>query len=270
MKRIILFLFLIVLIPITVKADMGPKPTVKLNITGIEEPHYYVTLLSSVDHYGPWSVSNRSFHDGDEAIYNIFSEYQDEFYFLNYYQKCFGKDTFSWTYFPPETFKVLIYLPESDVFIESNTMERYAFNSSYNVQVKDNELIIKRNFAYGLELIKLFVRLLLTLGIELFIAWLFKIRKEAFTFILKVNVVSQILLNIFLNVILLNEGFFVFVFYYVLLELLVIIFEMGLYLTWHSKYKVLTPKKWVFVLFAIIANVTSFIIGTQISIFFEL
>ena len=42
---LVVFLFLF-LLPVQVRADMGPKPSVVIDFIGIEDEEYYVTLLS--------------------------------------------------------------------------------------------------------------------------------------------------------------------------------------------------------------------------------
>lgn len=50
MKRqvfaLLMCLVLVMAMPITARADMGPKPSVRIEFTGIESETYYGTLLS--------------------------------------------------------------------------------------------------------------------------------------------------------------------------------------------------------------------------------
>ena len=77
--------------PITARADMGPKPSVRIEFTGIEGETYYGTLLSKHKSTGPASAWNGSpeyahYKPGDEGyeIWHKFVEYQDTdgYYFL--------------------------------------------------------------------------------------------------------------------------------------------------------------------------------------------
>ena len=78
---------------LTVSADTGPKPSVKISFTNVTNSDFYVTLLSKYDSTGPWSSKDR--YDNSDAgffpkeIYEKLSGYQDSdgFYFLQYGEK---------------------------------------------------------------------------------------------------------------------------------------------------------------------------------------
>lgn len=95
MKRklfaLLLCFILVMAMPISASADMGPKPSVRIEFTGIEGETYYGTLLSKHKSTGPASAWNGSpeyahYKPGDEGyeIWHKFVEYQDSdgYYFL--------------------------------------------------------------------------------------------------------------------------------------------------------------------------------------------
>ena len=53
LRRLAVFLLLVCILPGTASADIGPKPSVQIAFTGIEEQPYYGTLLSARRSTGP-------------------------------------------------------------------------------------------------------------------------------------------------------------------------------------------------------------------------
>lgn len=144
MKKKILFILLcftiaLIIMPTTAYADIGPKPSVVIDFEGLEDQSYYVTLLSEVSSTGPHSVlgespNNQRYHKGDEeyTIWQKFLSYEDkdEFYFLQYFENCTDTSEFTWGYYPPPKFKILLYFPEQDSFaVSEDIYEQYAFDS---------------------------------------------------------------------------------------------------------------------------------------------
>lgn len=280
-----LFLSLFFLMPTPVKGDIGPKPSVVIDFVGLEGESYYVTLLSEIPSTGPHSVLSEEvysprYHEEDEdyEIWQKFVAYEDEdgYYFLQYFQNCKNTGQFIWGYYPPPKFKILLYFPEKDSFVVSEEVyERYAFDSYYQVNGKDLELlptkitegiIAEKNYDYTWELISLLARIIATIGIEVLIALLFGFRgKNLLLFIAGVNILTQSILNGLLNFINYNHGSMAFVFNYILLELLVIVLEAGIYRRYLGKYSEKELQKWVVGLYALVANIASFGIGLYIA-----
>ena len=53
MISLLICMILIISLPVTAKADIGPKPSVRITFTGIEGETYYGTLLSERRSTGP-------------------------------------------------------------------------------------------------------------------------------------------------------------------------------------------------------------------------
>jgi len=283
--KLLLVVFLIA-IPVTAYADIGPKPSVNIEFKGIES-EYYVTLLSETDSTGPYSAvgahsgfDNEDYSPGDEGyeIWAKFKDYKDYdgYYFLQYFQECSETDTFRWGYYPPSKFKVLIYYPESDIFAVSEIYERYAFDSYFKINARDLNvedasqntiLIARKNYNYGMELLSMAVRIVLTVMIEAIIAFLFALRsKKQLKTVLCVNVVTQTILNVLLNISNYKGGQWMFVFNYVWMELLVLLMEFVLfYLILRNKNGERYSKKFVFA-YSAAANVISFAAGLAIAV----
>ena len=121
---------LIGLMPMEVRADMGPKPSVVIDIEGLTDEVYYGTLLSERPSNGPIDVMSEAELEvkQDEEEYEIwkaFVKYKDVdgYYFLPEIYFCEGSDRFNWGYYPPSPFKVLLYFPEYDTFVASGIYE---------------------------------------------------------------------------------------------------------------------------------------------------
>ena len=215
-KNIIIFLLVIVLLlgsSCIAFADMGPKPSIIVNVHGMEG-QYYATILSDSDRIGPWYAGN-SFDDmkgwGDnytKEAWDIFKAYQDSdnFYFVGFMDVCIGEDSFSWTYMRPEVFKILLYDCSSKTYYCSEIIESYAFDSEYDVtcsNVADGSvagLNVSKTHNTSEKLLALAFRIVATILIELVVAFLFNIRaKNQIGCICLVNLVTQILLNLILS-----------------------------------------------------------------------
>lgn len=279
----VVFVVIIALImPMPAYADAGPKPSVVVDFEGLEGVSFYVTLLSERDSTGPHSVlgkyqNNQKYFEGDEdyEIWQKFLSYQDEdgFYFLQYFQNCTDTLKFTWGYYPPAKFKILIYFPEQDSFIISNEVyERYAFDSYYKVDAKNlniqsgtvtGSISAQKNYDYTWELISLFARIILTILIEVLIALIFGFRtRKQIYIIVTINIITQSILNILLNIINYNQGSLMFIFNYAWMELLVFIIEAIAFSVLLYRYSNKKPaKKWLASLYAFVSNAISFILG---------
>ena len=283
-------LFLLRSAPITLKADMGPKESVHIQFENMNDELCYATLLSESKSIGPHSVWKGTYEDRrikeeypysnylDYAIWEAFVEYEDHdsFYFLQEGFKVSETKEIAWTNYPPSRFKILLYYPETGIFVSSDIYERYAFDSYYTVDmegfdtasIKHNEdlstserIVAYRSYNYSQEILSLFIRILLTIVIEMLTAILFGFRQKKQLLILTlVNVSTQIILNVALNLINYNLGQLVFVVSYVLLEIIVFIIEAFVYakfLKKISKHK----GNWYYVIYSLVANALSFITG---------
>ena len=258
-KKVLVFFVLLVLLstafPVTALADMGPKPSVTINFEGMAGQAYYVTLLSNVDSTGPYSslsflkqgnpnIDDKEWYSGSEEDYPIYLKflgYQDTdgYYFLQFFQNCSETNQFSWTYYPPSNFKILIYFANLDSFaVSAGTYERYAFDSYFNVNLTDTNIIslaaqgetpsfdATKSYDYSGETISLIARIVLTIAVELLIALFFAFRKKKqLLFILVANLITQIALNVSLNLINIHYGPWAYISLYILFELFVFIIE---------------------------------------------
>lgn len=256
---------------IKASADTGPKPSVHVTFENMGDELCYGTLLSKTPSTGPaeaWDGTEDGkyfFNGADETVWRAFVEFKDEdgFYFLQWFWRTDEKKTLNWRYYPPQTFKILLYYPDratksgaadnsaggatrdsktsaaSGAFCVSDVLERYAFHSYYfvnmrNVQSETIGTIAKisatQGYDYSAEILGFFVRFIITLGVETLLALAFGLRtKRAFLTVLAANGATQVALNIVLNVQLhFNNVYGVFPLYF-FAELFVFVAEAALY-----------------------------------------
>ena len=271
-KRLICFFLCALMLTTAALADTGPKPSVQIDISGLDG-ECWGTLLSETESTGPASVykgnvENRRYNPKDEEyeIWEKFVQYTDPdgYYFLQELWCCSDTNSLNWTYYPPESFKLLLYFPETDTFVCSGIYERYAFDSFFAATYANGSLTLVQTRNAGTQLLGFCARVLITLAIELLIALIFGIRaKDQWKFIIVVNIITQILLNYILYHTVPAGYGWAFLCMYVILELGVLIVESVLYtalLPKMCKERLKHP-----VLYAFAANTLSFVGGMYIA-----
>lgn len=290
---LLLGLFFFLPLPsVKASADSGPKPSIHVNFKGMGEELCYGTLLSKNSSTGLFSAwrsnvpeqkagERYGYDDLDYAVWKAFVEYDDEdgYYFLQRAWTVSETASISWTYYPPYSFKVLLYFPERNVFASGKIRTRYAFDSYFTVDISSlrfpesgnglsapifltSPLVIEESYDFTLEILSLISRIILTVLLELLISLLFGLReKKPLLFITGVNAFTQILLNVLLNVVNYRSGQWEFVTAYVLLELTVFLIEAIVYAIFINKCSKNPKRPSRYVGYAFTANLISFIGG---------
>lgn len=204
----ILALLLVCLLPLWAAADTGPKPSITVTPEGFGEDACYLTLLSQTETTGPWSKQESfaaskdsyGYPEADEAIWTAFNDYQDAegFFFLGCYGEVTGGQVFCWSYYPPDTFKVLAYFPDSGTFAVGPVTERKEFSARYTVSPSETgeTLLIEKARNQEAENKSFVGRLVLTLALELAVAVVFAFRaKRQIITIVCMNLITQVGLN---------------------------------------------------------------------------
>lgn len=258
-------------------ADIGPKRSVEITFTGTEEEPYYATLLSQEPSTGPHSVwdghsaAPDRYDETEQEIWHRFTEYKDAdgFYFLQQFWECSKTDSMHWGYYPPETFKILVYFPRQDVFLTSPVYTQYAFDSYFTADLSaasQGVFTARKSYDYTWEIISLLCRIVLTILLEIGAALCFGYRqKKQLLLILWVNAATQIALNLALNVINFKNGPWVFTFWFALLELAVFAVEAILYAAFLVPPESRKTGKKRAVIYAFAANAFSFVAGFAIA-----
>lgn len=267
--KIHLFLFVVfLLLSFNLFADTGPKPSVVIYIEGLEDRAYYMTLLSSSPNNGPYfyvEPNDISNWEGVDEILKKFLEYPKvkDYYFIGYYRENNPEDIFVWSYYPPNNYKVLLYFPDSDTFlISEDNYSNYAFSTRYIMNVDKSNITMTKTYDPIKEIFSLIGRVVLTLFVEVGIAYLFAIRKKGLLYlIVGVNIITQVALNVVLNFSSLYFGTVISFTLFLFLELLIFIIEAAIYaLTFKalSNNKVGRLKA---ILYAFVANFSSLVVG---------
>lgn len=275
----IVLLILMVLLPAAAYADTGPKPSVRIEFLHDGNETYYGTLLAETDGNGPYRVWDgteeykSNYNEIDEQVWEKFARFEDEdgFFFWQMGWKCSESGTLNWTYYPPETFKVLLYYPEHDCFVISDIYEQYAFDSYFAADLKTVDfdadstegmakLVLTENYDTEGEAKGLLARIGITIVLELIVAAVFGLLKSlpAVGIILGTNVVTQTALNLALNAIVYHRGSGMIVLWYLLLEILIFLGEAGIYTAAFRRIQKDSFNQKKTVLYALVANGVSF------------
>lgn len=211
---------LLLLLPLTampVSADAGPKPSVVVALEGLEGRTCWGTLLSQQEGTGPYGrfYEEEAAEDPAEdqalrALLPLERMDSEGFHLLNFVKDC-SDGEFSWTYYPPHTYKIALWFPEEDALAVSGVYHRYAFDSYYRLDLSGVELTpggivdleaarLQRDYPYGASLLALAGRVALTLGAELLLALAFGLRtRQALKWVAVVNLATQLGLNLALE-----------------------------------------------------------------------
>lgn len=283
---------LLLLSPLSVHADTGPKPSVRIRFENMGEELCYGTLLSETRSTGPQSVwdgspetayykGNPNFSDAvfDYDTWRAFVRYNDSdgYFFLQTEWEVSQTKEIAWTYYPPQRFKILLYFPEEGKFVSGGICERYAFDSYYTVDmdglnissVTSGEEVLSpyRSYDYVNEVLSFLARVVVTVLVELGIAFLFGFReRKQILFLTAVNCVTQVLLNALLNLVNYFSGQLAFLLLYVALEIVVFVLEAAVYCLWMKKFSAQPKKNFVCVVYALVANAVSFGAGLGLAV----
>ncbi len=289
--RMLLFAgLLIVGFCVPAQADMGPKESVRIYFKNMEDELCYGTLLSKDTSTGPYSAWDGEEHHGwvsgsdlDYATWKAFVDYadSDSYYFLQECWQVNESKEIIWTYYPPSSFKILLYWPQSGTFAVSGILSQYAFDTYYTVDMTGvgpgfleygepsnavQALKADRSYEYGPEIRSLLVRIVLTILVEIIVALLFGFwEKKQQLVLMGVNAATQVILNVLLNIIDYRSGPLAFTICYILLEGGIIAVEAVLYCILLKKASLRKKKNWYYVLYSFVANIISCCAGMALA-----
>ena len=286
LRRISMVLILMAALGIYAFADFGPKPSVVVEFENVGDQEYYVTLVAKEDKLGsPYSriTAEDQPETDDIAIWNRLVAYEDPdgMVFAGNVQKLTGDGAYVWGYYPPSEFRVLIYFPDTDSFVESSEiLEQYAFDSYYQMDFNDlpenrNDAVaaipVTRKYNLLWQITAFLLRLAVTVAVECLLAVLFGFKgKRQMLLVLAVNCATQLAMNLLI----LDESVGLFVFYvlqYALIEVGVILAEGLVYCL--ALPKLATPEQNRNIhpiAFAFFGNVASFSLGFLLSNWFPM
>ena len=283
---VLIILLLLIFAPNTAMADMGPKPSVNINVNNLEkDQEVYITLLSKEESTGPFSKDTelQSYEDYLEVGFKKFKSIEDKdgYYFLGNLDLLKGNGIYSWSYYPPENFKIALYFPDENLVLISKPYSRYAFNSNFKLNYKDlnlkdevyyfdNEIEVTKYREINKEIKSFLLRLVLTIIIEYLVALaMFRPTKYQTELIIKTNVLTQILLNLAISLILYFYGFIAFFIIFIPCEIAVFIIEGVIYKRRLNQNLPENKKPAMPMLYSFIANLLSAGAGYYLVRYFE-
>lgn len=287
LRRISLVLILMSALGIYAFADFGPKPSVVVEFENAGDQEYYVTLVAKEDKLG-WPFRQVTEEDESNGVnldaWNRFMRYQDPdgMVFAGMVQEFTGDGAFEWSYYPPSEFRVLIYFPDTDSFVESSEiLEQYAFDSYYRadfdeISVGGNGAVatipVIRRYNLMWQITAFLLRLAVTVVIESLLAVCFGFAgKRQLWLIFGVNCATQLAMNL---LVLTQGAIGIFAFYviqYALAELAVILVEgLVYYLALPKLADPYYAEGKHPIVYAVVGNLASFILGYCLSNWFPM
>ena len=272
---------------VKVKADVGPKPTITINIIGIDQP-YHLDLLVETRDYQVVELTDDEIFDQIEFYYyrDDFPEELNGFYDNDGYASYtlyrgvphpigqIDDNTYIATYLTPDVFKIALVLENGEIIL-SDIINKTMFNANFTFDLtsfslvdSDSEIIdgmtvynvnsnILEEIPYGQMALQILMALLITIVIELFILFIFRYNnKSSYILALKVNAITQLLLHSILIIGYLFLGLFGYIFILVVGEIIVILLELITY-TKFLKEK----NKWIAAIYTLVANISSLVVG---------
>lgn len=273
-KRLLSLLVCFVLalaVPFTAFADMGPKPAVEVQTAGLSQ-ECWVTLLAQETVIGPWHETEKgtvaAVEPEEAPVVEAFDAFEDPdgYHFLQWFDRVRDDSPATWSYMAPRHFKILFWFPESGGYAVTETLDRYAYSAVYRVDFSGFDpaaggvqaVAAQKNYDYAGELLGLAARFVLTLAVELLIALPFGyLKRQHLRVLLIANLVTQLALNLALNLTCYFSGALAMWLLYPLLELAVFIVEAVVF---RLAFKPQAGKGHP-VLYAFVANAASYALG---------
>lgn len=293
------------LLPVPASAAAGAKPSVYVYFENISDEPCYATLLCYpyymemgplIPYYGtPESERHLIAHD-DEAskdysfeheIWEAFVGYEDpdNYMFVQWWFNVRNTPVLDWLYLAPSEFKILLYYPERNGFAVSDSFERYAFNAYYTVDMSKTDLSVLQNgdgsvahissvrksypYAWGKEILSLLIRTLIAVGIEAGVALLFRLReRKTLLAIVLINVVTQLALNVALNIFVFHNNAESFTDFYLQMEVCVFALESIIYCLVLNRFTAKEHRQCYYVAYALAANAAAFLAGIGMAYFY--
>ena len=254
-KRILLLLFagIIIFLPYNmVKADMGPKPSITIKLVNMDTTDYLIDLLV-YDTKDSEYMKEADYRGGDLTNNEI-----KKLHKINYnnwisastrrliFSDCKGNNKFKHVFSylgVPKTYKIVIINNKNGNMRVSKTFHRTELNSNIELNVKSMKII--KRIELGTTLKTILIALIITLVVEIIIAYLMRIKQ------IKIIIIVNLLTNIILQLLLCVTPFS-YLTSFLVLELFVILSE---YLLYRKYLNNINNKK--ILVYTIVANVIS-------------
>ena len=256
--------FALVAAAVCVSADTGPKPSITIKTNGTVGEKYYLDLLIECDNGYP-NLKDAEIAELDAEMFKTLSEYTDDGWYPAIAHgtpaPLFGTvvpeddGTSRFSYFgTPNRFKVII-VTESGTVKVSDVVEKTVYQQVFSLDFADMTVKTSQSAAKS-YLIQFASTFFPTLIIEFLLLFAFGLSpKQYWWAIIAVNLVTQLFLTSVLacNPVILYGGF---IFFFVMLELVVMLIEAAAYLVIMKK-----ERLWKRIVYAVTANVASAVVG---------
>ena len=258
-------------VPFAAFADIGPKPEVTVQTTGLSGD-CWVTLLAEETVIGPWHETEKgtvaAVEPEEAPVLDAFDAFEDPdgYHFLQWFDRVQDASPATWSYMAPKHFKILFWFPESGSYAVTEKLDRYAYSAVYRVDFSCFDpaaggvqtVAAQRNYDYAGEALGLAARFVLTLAVELLIALPFGYLKRQYLRVLLIaNLATQLALNLALNLTAYYSGSLAMWVFYPLYELAVFAVEAVVF---RLAFKPEAGKGHP-VLYAFVANAASYAFG---------
>ena len=278
--RILLIVLLLALfiVPIQAKADMFEKPSVIVEVIGLDQPYSFEFLIHK-PHRGE-VLEEEEYERANEFYYNdkyplhIFNGYKDDDGYVarTLYNSApafmVQEDTHAFKngyHSVPSKFKIAIVL-EDDTLITSEVINKKLYRSEMTFDLTDVNLngnlegvgVVKEELPLGHISWRFVLRVIVTILIELLILGLFMYRRrKSFLLVGVTNLVTQTILTIFMFLSYYSwSGTFGLIFILVIGEALVFLTEMIFY-----SYTLKEQQRSKAVIYGFVANLATLIIS---------
>ncbi len=256
--------FALVAAAVCVSADTGPKPSITIKTNGTVGEKYYLDLLIECDNGYP-NLKDAEIAELDAEMFKTLSEYTDDGWYPAIAHgtpaPLFGTvvpeddGTSRFSYFgTPNRFKVII-VTESGTVKVSDVVEKTVYQQVFSLDFADMTVKTSQSAAKS-YLIQFASTFFPTLIIEFLLLFAFGLSPKKYWWaIIAVNLVTQLFLTSVLacNPVILYGGF---IFFFVMLELVVMLIEAAAYLVIMKK-----ERLWKRIVYAVTANVASAVVG---------
>lgn len=280
MKRqsvLLLMIIIFIVLIFTVNADVGPKPSLEVLVKNSPQSEYYLDLL--VDYSADHLYQNIEESEAENKnMYNTLKNYNEDGWRpalvtgtrvpLNGKLTGIKKAEYTKHYFSyvgvPDRFKIIIVTPNNEIIVSENIFERKSFNTIVYFDL-DTKIIRGKSFflSYILQFISTCFATLLIEGLILLL-FRFSLKQNWKPFLI-INILTQIFLTSVVSASMYYLGIMLAILAYAAFEWVILISESILF----SKYLKQHSKKRR-VLYAITANIISFMAGLMITMYITL
>lgn len=279
------FIFFITSTPTVAHADTGPKPQTTIEIYNLEKSDYivaYGTKKNNGPHHffipGDKDYGKTYYGNVDDLtlIYNKVTlpegwKLTDISSFYENTTRLVIESGYMW----PSEFILIIYNKVSNNYYLSEATKTYAFHSYFKYDMNnyqddpislEKKIVLEKSYQYGKEILGFLLRLVVTLAVEMLLAVAVKFNKKSLWIIGITNFVTQVGLNLALNLTAYFGGKSPWhVMIYALVELMIVVVEATIFKIFCRRGKDETRE--LIIIYTIVANALSFVLGMILWLF---